>query len=123
MPAGPSVLKGCLPVWIIVAAGRDADTPNGPGEYWEEVEEIRWLKRDGTPGAPISERLWDEAEKADPYFCNMLEIFWDTLRHEAAEARRREDGCECDYAAAFTCLKNCKHRPFQFSSTPGRNPK
>lgn len=111
MPAGPALLKGCLPVWIVVNAGRDADTPNGPGEYWEEIEEIRWLKRDGSPGSVISQKLRDEAEAQDYGFCDMLERFWDDRRYEQDEAERKAAGCVCDDISAFVCTKECKYRP------------
>ena len=114
MPAGPSLLKGCLPVWIEVSAGKDADTPNGAGEYWEEVDAIYWLKRDGTKGSHISEKLWEEAEKEDYGFCNMLEGFWDTMRHEQEEAKRLGAGCICSDAEANACVKDCEYKPFVF---------
>lgn len=82
MPEGKAYLKGCLPVWIVVNCGKDADTPNGPGEHYEEVEEIYWLKRNGTKGSHISQKLWDEAEAEDYGFCMMLEAFWSDMRYE-----------------------------------------
>lgn len=115
MPFGPTVLMGCLPVWIEVAVGKDADTPNGAGEYWEEVEAIYWLKRDGSKGSPISQRLWAKAEKADPYFCGMLEGFWDDLRFARREAERAASGCVCDDSQSRACVRDCAFRPFHLT--------
>lgn len=82
MPEGPGTILGGLPVIAVVSAGKDADTPNGPGEYWEEVDSIHWMKRDGSKGKEIPKRLRDKAEKYDSYFCCLLEQVWDHLIHE-----------------------------------------
>lgn len=86
-----SILGG-LPVIAEISFGKDSDTPNGPGEYWSEVDALYWCKRDGTAGKPISDRLWERAEKYDPYFCALIEGVCDELAYEASEKRRLETG-------------------------------
>lgn len=85
MPEGLGVILGGLPVVAQVSFGKDADTPNGPGDYWAEVEAIYWCKRDGSRGAPIPQHLRDRAEKYDPYFCRLIEQVSDQLVHEASQ--------------------------------------
>lgn len=84
MPQGPSVLFGCLPVWIVVSAGG-----NTYDDYWEEVEEVYWLKRNGTKGSPVKQSILDRAEAQDFGFCNVLESFWDNWRCAKDEEEER----------------------------------
>ena len=75
--SGPGTICGGLPIWATVAWGYDPYT----GESDAEITELRWLKRDGTPGSPVSQKVWDKAEAADPYFCDLTEA----LGYQAAE--------------------------------------
>ena len=88
---GRSSIKGGLPVWVRIRYGKDVDTPNGPGEYWAAVESISFLKRDGAPGTEISQRLWDEGEAYDPYWCALIEEA-ETRHMMAKDAGGRDDG-------------------------------
>lgn len=100
MYEGPGTILGGLPVICVAEAGKDPDTPNGPGEYWEEVLSIHWRKRDGTKGAEVSQHIRDRAEKCDYAFCYLLEQVADHICHErwlqeqsdaqAVEASRQE---------------------------------
>ncbi len=77
---GPCTIKGGLPAWAEVSFGKDSDTPNGPGDYWAEVENIFWMKRDGSMGAPVSEKVFDEAMAYDE--SGIIEAVQDHLVHE-----------------------------------------
>lgn len=79
MPQGPSVLFGCLPVWIVVSAGGDWE------DYDEEVVEVYWLKRDGTKGSAVKPEILKRAEAQDWGLCAVLEYFWDNLRQAKEE--------------------------------------
>ena len=81
----PATILGGLPVMADIAFGKDADTPNGPGDYYAEVEDIAWRKRDGTPGKSISQAMYDRAEKYDPYFGNLICQVSDNLAMEQWE--------------------------------------
>lgn len=70
---GPGTILGGLPVWAEIDAGKDADTPNGPGDYWAEVRQIYWRKRNGSKGKPIPQHLFDKAAKYDYKFCDLIE--------------------------------------------------
>lgn len=63
-----ATILGGLPVVADVAFGKDADTPNGPGEYWSDVETLYWRKRDGTRGKEVSEAIYDRCHKYDDYW-------------------------------------------------------
>ncbi len=79
MLEGPGTILGGLPVIAVVSFGKDADTPNGPGEYWAEVESIHWMKRDRSKGKEIPEHIRDRAEKYDYRFCDLIERVQDHL--------------------------------------------
>ena len=79
----PSTILGGLPVIVDIHFGKDADTPNGAGEYWSEVEAIYWRRKDGTKGKPIPQHLFDKAEVYDPYFCTIAERVSDELAYES----------------------------------------
>lgn len=57
----PVSILGGLAVIARVSFGKDADTPNGPGEYWGEVCALYWIKRDGSKGHPLSLKVFDRA--------------------------------------------------------------
>jgi hypothetical protein len=77
-------------VYAEVSCGKDADTPNGPGEFWAEVDAIYWLKRDGTKGKEIPKSVYDRAEKYDYAFCDLIEQVFDHMRHEQDVAEGRD---------------------------------
>lgn len=83
--SGVGTILGGLPVFVEINSGKDADTPNGPGEYWASVEEIYWLKRDGTKGSAIPQAVLDRAEKYDYGFCNLIENIFETLAAEQSD--------------------------------------
>lgn len=71
MPEVPATILGGLPVIAAVRFGVD-DGPNGR-DYWAEVEQIYWRKRDGSKGKPIPQHIFDRAEEADPCFGALVE--------------------------------------------------
>lgn len=79
---GPGTILGGLPVIAIVHSGKDADTPNGPGEYWSEVLAIHWSKRDGSKGKELPEHIVARAEKYDYAFCDLIEAVHEHLAYE-----------------------------------------
>lgn len=79
----PVVILGGLPAVAEVVFGKDADTPNGPGEYWAEVRGLWWRRRDGSKGTPISDKIRDRAEKHDHGFCGLTEFVSDECAREA----------------------------------------
>lgn len=83
---GIGTILGGLPVVAVVTGGKDADTPNGPGEYWTEVVSIHWMKRDGSKGAEIPPHIRDRAEAYDFGFCDLTEQVFDSLLHEGPAA-------------------------------------
>ena len=84
MPEGPATILGGLPVWVEASAGVD-DNPITGREYWSEVDALYWLKKDGTKGSPIPQKVWDRAEEYDYGFCTTLEQLWDHLSYEQYE--------------------------------------
>jgi len=85
MTWAPATILGGLPVWADVHWGKDADTPNGAGDYWAEVEDICWRKRDGSRGKSITQKVWERAENYDCYFCHTIEEVEDYLDHQTRE--------------------------------------
>lgn len=86
-----SILGG-LPVIAEISFGKDADTPNGAGEHWSEVDALYWCKKDGSAGKEIPEHVRDRAEKYDPYFCNLIENVCEQLAYERSEELRKTEG-------------------------------
>ena len=84
---GQSTILGGLPVYAYIDCGKDADTPNGPGEYWSEVRSLHWLKKDGTPGKELPEHIVERAEKYDYRFCTLIENISEQLAYEEWERR------------------------------------
>lgn len=79
---GPGTILGGLPVIAVIESGKDADTPNGPGEYWSEVQSLHWQKRDGSKGKELPQHIIDRAEKYDYAFCDLIENVHEHLAHE-----------------------------------------
>lgn len=82
MYEGPGTILGGLPVICVAEAGKDPDTLNGPGEYWEEVLSIHWQKHDGSKGKEIPQHIRDRAEAYDYGFCDLLEQVSSHIMHE-----------------------------------------
>jgi hypothetical protein len=87
MPIKPATILGGLPVMAEVSFTTD---------YWGEhdatVDQLYWLKRDGTAGKPISRKIRDRAEKYDYGLCNVIESVSEQLAYEASEAERLKKG-------------------------------
>lgn len=77
MPFGPCTIKGGLPVIAEVSFTRD---------YWGEddasVEALYWCKRDGSRGAKVSQKVFDEALSDMCAECDIIEAVSDHLAHE-----------------------------------------
>lgn len=69
MPRVPATILGGLPIIADVSFGRD----DWSGEYWAEVDNIYWQKKDGTAGKQIPQKVYDRAEAYDSGFCNLTE--------------------------------------------------
>lgn len=84
---GFAKLFGCLPVIVVIASGKDQDTPNGPGEYWSELEECYWRKADNSRGKAVSEAVLERAEKQDYGFYCLIQEVIETNYQAYCEAR------------------------------------
>ena len=80
---GEGTILGGLPVIAEVSWGQDGFT----GEGYAEIEQIYWRKHNGTAGKPISQAMFDRAEKYDNYFSSLIEQLQDQCAYEAATAR------------------------------------
>lgn len=77
-------VRGGLAVEAEVSFGKDADTPNGPGEYWANVDGLYWING----GAPLSDRLMALIEEEDPYWqAGVTEQVNEQLAYEDYERR------------------------------------
>jgi hypothetical protein len=87
--SGPGTICGGLPVWATMDWSYDIY----PGESDAKITEIRWLNRDGTPGGHIPQKVWDRAEKADPYFCCLTEALGEQYheKHQRDPDQKRHD--------------------------------
>lgn len=96
MVSRPVMILGGLPAWADVSYGKDADTPNGPGECRSEVEELYWRKRDGSKGSPLPDHLFDRALSYgnDYQGCDIIEQVNNQLSYEAWERRAMRDAVE-----------------------------
>lgn len=88
----PVSILGGLPVFAEVSFGKDSDTPNGPGDYWAEVDDIYWMKRDGSKGKPLPEHLFDKAMADDG--ADIIESVSDYLSHERWLREKAEEEAE-----------------------------
>jgi hypothetical protein len=64
MPCGPATVLGGLPV----VADVWFSGPDYYGEYDCGVNALYWMKRDGSKGKELSQRVMDRIEKRDPYW-------------------------------------------------------
>jgi len=62
--AGPCTVLGGLSLW----AECWASGPDYYGEYDAGVDTLYWVKRDGTKGKEISQKMYDKIEKWDEYW-------------------------------------------------------
>ncbi len=72
---GHATILGGLPIVADVSFGRDGWT----GEYWAEVDALYWMKRDGTAGKPLPQKVIDRAAEYDYGFCYVIEQVSDYL--------------------------------------------
>lgn len=75
-------ILGGLPVIAVLESGKDPDTPIGPGEYWTEVQALHWVKRDGSKGKEIPEKVYERAEAYDYAFCDLIENIHEQMAYE-----------------------------------------
>jgi hypothetical protein len=80
MPEGPATVLGGLPViaevWWTRGDGWTTDDDAG-------VDEVFWRKRDGSKGAPFSEKMMDKLDAKDPYWeSNVIEQVSDHLAYQ-----------------------------------------
>lgn len=80
-------ILGGLPAFATVSWGKDADTPNGAGEYWSEVEDLQWVRKDGTPGKSLPEHLFNKALNYgnDYQGCDIIEQVEGAMNHERSQ--------------------------------------
>jgi hypothetical protein len=80
MPSGQVTVLGGLPAI--------AEVSFYSGDGWStdddaDVDALFWVKRDGSKGAPFSEKMYDRLEKRDPYWVShVVEQICDQLAHE-----------------------------------------
>jgi hypothetical protein len=66
--------------------------PDYYGEYDAGVDGLYWLKRDGTKGAPLSERMMAKIESKDAYWqSDVLERANDFLAYNCPTRRRNPE--------------------------------
>jgi hypothetical protein len=96
---GPCTILGGLPVWAVCWYER------GDGWMTDDdagVDSLHWLKRNGTKGKEVSEKIYDRLEKADPYWqCEVTEQVFDYLAHERWLEEQRAKGIDVDAAVEF----------------------
>lgn len=82
---------GGLPAFATVSWGKDTDTPNGDGEYWSEVDDLQWVRRDGKPGASFSEQMFEKAMSYGNYRgYDIIEQVEETLSYEQTQQEEME---------------------------------
>lgn len=81
-----ATILGGLPVIADVSFGHDGFT----GEYYSEVSQLYWVKKDGSPGKALPQHIKDKAEKYDPSFASLTENVSEMLAHEANENKPEE---------------------------------
>lgn len=91
MPEGPSTILGGLPVFLVVSCGYDPYN----NEYWSEVDEICWRKKDGSKGKPIPDSVRDRAENYDYGFCEAIEQLFYNLEEPDDTMVSFEEKSEC----------------------------
>lgn len=77
---GFGTILGGLPIIADVDWGTDYW-----GEGYAEIEAIYWMKKDGTKGKPIPQKVFDRAELYDSYFSSLIEQLSDAAAHESDE--------------------------------------
>lgn len=117
MPEGPATVLGGLPVWAEVwysrGDGYSSDDDAG-------VDALYWRKRDGTKGAPLSEKVMERIEKKDYWECDVCDQVFDYLAHEQYLQECR-DKYRCEYCGAYyregftLCAPPYKVQPHAFT--------
>jgi hypothetical protein len=79
MPEGPATVLGGLPViaevWFTRGDGWMTDDDAG-------VDALYWRKKDGTKGAPLSQKIMDRIKKENYWECDVIEAVSDYLAYE-----------------------------------------
>lgn len=92
MPGGPATILGGLPVWAEVWFSR------GDGWMTDDdagVDSLHWLKRDGTKGAEVSQKVYDRVEAKDPYWeCDVTQAVSEHLAYEQYERELMDVRCK-----------------------------
>ena len=122
MIEGPGTILGGLPVIAIIEHGKDADTPNGPGEYWAEAQAIYWRKRDGSKGAEIPEHIIIRAEKYDSHFSTLIEQVEDHFHYEKWKAAEAAKAIEAGTAETCNGSVHESASPTGFAQSPSGDP-
>lgn len=78
MPEGPATILGGLPVWAEVWYTR--------GDGWTTdddcgVSHIFWLKRDGTKGKEVSQKIYDRLDKIDYWESDVCDKVFEHLAY------------------------------------------
>lgn len=83
---GPARILGGLPVWAVCWYTR--------GDGWTQdddagVESLHWLKRDGTKGALLSQKILDRLERTNPHWeCDVCDTVFEA--HAYADSEEAE---------------------------------
>ena len=82
MPEGPCTVLGGLPVIAEVSFTR--------GDGWmtdddAQVDGLYWQKRNGSKGAPLSEKIMERIEKESYWQCAVIDQVQDYLMYEQEE--------------------------------------
>lgn len=88
----PATILGGLPIIVQMSFSR--------GDGWTtdddfEVVGIFWIKRDGTRGKPVSQKIWDRAEKEDFLFCGLYEQVNDWIDEKQSQTETKEGELVC----------------------------
>lgn len=78
MPGGPATIFGGLPIWAEVSFTR------GDGYSTDDdadVTSVHWLRRDGSKGKEVSQRIYDRLDTIDYWQCDVTEQVSDYLAH------------------------------------------
>ncbi len=88
MPEGPATVLGGLPViaevWFTRGDGWMTDDDAG-------VDALYWMKRDGTKGKPLSEKIMERIEKEEYWECDVIDKVTDHLMYEQHLREHPED--------------------------------
>lgn len=81
MPTGPCTVMGGLPLIADVSFTRDFY-----GDVDADVDQLYWMKRDGSKGAPVSEAFMEKLNKRHEWWeADVTEQVSEHLAYEQAE--------------------------------------